>query len=127
MQFSWCCLTLHSSISFQICICNTTCSRKSGKKPGCPCRDANLNCCKECLCGKKTHGSIVRPCTNGKVCRIDSYYSILCISDQVLRNHLRLGGGHNTQTNFSLIKGALPENKKGTPLFIAKYFLESFH
>eukprot|EP00112_Aurelia_sp_Birch-Aquarium-sp1_P025999 Seg8953.2 transcript_id=Seg8953.2/GoldUCD/mRNA.D3Y31 product="hypothetical protein" protein_id=Seg8953.2/GoldUCD/D3Y31 len=67
MQFSWCCLTLHSSISFHICICNTTCSRKSGKKPGCPCRDANLNCCKECLCGKKTHGSIVRPCTNGKV------------------------------------------------------------
>eukprot|EP00112_Aurelia_sp_Birch-Aquarium-sp1_P017037 Seg3914.1 transcript_id=Seg3914.1/GoldUCD/mRNA.D3Y31 product="hypothetical protein" protein_id=Seg3914.1/GoldUCD/D3Y31 len=48
------------------CCCKTTCSRKSGKRPGCPCKDDGLKCVATCICGKKKQGQVVQRCANGK-------------------------------------------------------------
>jgi len=42
------------------------CSRRSGKKKGCPCRDDNISCSDDCKCGKVVNKSIVAPCKNRK-------------------------------------------------------------
>eukprot|EP00112_Aurelia_sp_Birch-Aquarium-sp1_P022818 Seg6569.1 transcript_id=Seg6569.1/GoldUCD/mRNA.D3Y31 product="hypothetical protein" protein_id=Seg6569.1/GoldUCD/D3Y31 len=48
------------------CTCATTCSRKSGKKQRCPCKDASKLCNEHCVCGVKKKGKVVKWCKNGK-------------------------------------------------------------
>ena len=44
--------------------------KENWKKPGCPCKDDGRKCIPACLCGKKKHGKMEKPCKNGKVCVI---------------------------------------------------------
>ena len=61
------CLSLVSFISyvlFQKCECGNMCSRKSGIKKGCPCRDLDRHCTSICNCGKKSADKITEICKN---------------------------------------------------------------
>ena len=53
--------------SFQKCECRNLCSRKSGKRRGCPCRDIDEKCTSICNCGKIIDGKIVEMCKNRMV------------------------------------------------------------
>ena len=38
--------------------------KKSKKKPGCPCKDADRICSERCRCGKKNKGKVANACKN---------------------------------------------------------------
>eukprot|EP00795_Rhopilema_esculentum_P015960 gene15960-7292_t len=75
-----------------ICFCKGTCSKRSGKRPGCPCKDENLKCSEQCMCGKKCRGTVVKWCSNGKeeIFSIEQELELARLSVQNIINDLTL-------------------------------------